>query len=176
MSVRNAMALESVSGFKGQKFVPADQSEWKEMAINISSFIASKPNVRFKFEFVSGLGNNIYIDDVNITSTTGISEEDQNNSLLVYPNPVSEVLTIDFAETNINSGSVEIKDLSGRTVYIQSIEERSKNGSPFTNRCFKSDFWYLFPECQRGEWKYTGKENRSLLVKASKFQFGHPLL
>ena len=109
--------------------MPADQSEWKEIAINISSFVSSKANVRFKFEFVSGLGNNIYIDDVNITSTTGISEEDQNNSLLVYPNPVSEGLTIDFAETNINSGSVEIKDLSGRTVYIQSIEDRSKNGS-----------------------------------------------
>jgi hypothetical protein len=129
LSVKNAMALESVSGFKSQKFVPADQSEWKEMAVNISSFVASKANVKFKFEFVSGLGNNIYIDDINITSTTGISEEDQNNSLLVYPNPVSDILTIDFAETNINSGSIEIKDLSGRTVYTQIIDGKGNNTS-----------------------------------------------
>jgi PKD repeat protein len=129
LSVKNATALESVSGYYTQKFVPADKSQWKEIAVNLSSFVASKNNVKFKFEFISGIGNNIYIDDINISSTTGINEEDPSAGLLVYPNPVRDLLTIDFTNAVIRPGQIEIRDLSGRTVYERSQDREESNGS-----------------------------------------------
>ncbi|HAW52790.1 MAG TPA: hypothetical protein DCX54_10770, partial [Flavobacteriales bacterium] len=129
LSVKNAAALESVTQYYSQKFVPADKSQWKEIAVNLSSFVSSKDNVKFKFEFISGIGNNIYIDDINISSTTGIDELERNANFLVYPNPVSDLLTVDFSNTNIGSGQVEIKDLSGRTVFGRSIDREVKGGA-----------------------------------------------
>lgn len=49
-------------------FVPTDTSEWREMSVSISSSFMVQ-NFRFKIGFVSGDGNNAYVDDVNLSGT-----------------------------------------------------------------------------------------------------------
>ena len=87
------------------------------MIVPISNFVGSKDNVRYKFEFTSGIGNNIYLDDINITSLTGIDEVDAERALVVYPNPVSDNLTIEFRDNQQQASQITISDLSGRLVY-----------------------------------------------------------
>jgi PKD repeat protein len=65
------------------EYVP-NESDWKEATILLSPFNA-QDNVIFKFEFTSGGGNNIYIDDLMMDSPLTIEEFESN--IEVFPNP-----------------------------------------------------------------------------------------
>ena len=95
-------------------FIPT-YSEWKEA--NIVSLIGPfcVSNFRFKFEFNSGGGNNLYIDNINISyeNTTG-TDSFINQEISVYPNPSSDFLKI-LALKNIDE--INIYDIMGKQVY-----------------------------------------------------------
>ena len=95
-------------------FIPT-YSEWKEA--NIVSLIGPfcVSNFRFKFEFNSGGGNNLYIDNINISyeNTTG-ADSFINQEISVYPNPSSDFLKI-LALKNIDE--INIYDIMGKQVY-----------------------------------------------------------
>ena len=95
-------------------FIPT-YSEWKEA--NIVSLIGPfcVSNFRFKFEFNSGGGNNLYIDNINISykNTTG-TDSFINQEISVYPNPSSDFLKI-LALKNIDE--INIYDVMGKQVY-----------------------------------------------------------
>jgi hypothetical protein len=54
-------------------FIPSSLVEWKEASVNSILGPFCVENFRFKIEFVSGGGNNLYIDNINISyeNTTG---------------------------------------------------------------------------------------------------------
>jgi hypothetical protein len=56
----------------------------------------------------------IYIDDVSLTPCTGIEEQNTNEAITIYPNPVKELLVISDKRTGIRE--IEIYDLFGRRV------------------------------------------------------------
>lgn len=78
------------------EFVPTS-SEWVLRTVSLSS-IGTSTNVRFKFAFTSGGGNNIYLDDINIGGfTVGINNPlDNIGSFNVYPNPTNSSAQISF--------------------------------------------------------------------------------
>ena len=87
---KTSITLATVDGLVSGPFVPADQSEWTEYEVALTSSIANSENVRFKFEFTSGIGNNIYIDDINIENPTGIETLNAlNKSAILIPNPTN---------------------------------------------------------------------------------------
>jgi hypothetical protein len=65
------------------EYIPSP-SDWKEASISLTPF-NSRDNIIFKFEFTSGGGNNIYIDDLNMNSP--LTVEELENDIQVYPNP-----------------------------------------------------------------------------------------
>jgi hypothetical protein len=95
-------------------FIPT-YSEWKEA--NIVSLIGPfcVSNFRFKFEFNSGGGNNLYIDNINISykNTTG-TDSFINQEISVYPNPSSDFLKISALK---NIDEINIYDIMGKHVY-----------------------------------------------------------
>jgi len=95
-------------------FIPT-YSEWKEA--NIVSLIGPfcVSNFRFKFEFNSGGGNNLYIDNINISygNTTG-TDSFINQEISVYPNPSSDFLKISAFK---NIDEITIYDIMGKQVY-----------------------------------------------------------
>ena len=95
-------------------FIPT-YSEWKEA--NIVSLIGPfcVSNFRFKFEFNSGGGNNLYIDNINISygNTTG-TDSFINQEISVYPNPSSDFLKISAFK---NMDEINIYDIMGKQVY-----------------------------------------------------------
>ena len=95
-------------------FIPT-YSEWKEA--NIVSLIGPfcVSNFRFKFEFNSGGGNNLYIDNINISyeNTTG-TDSFINQEISVYPNPSSDFLKISALK---NIDEINIYDIMGKQVY-----------------------------------------------------------
>lgn len=88
---KTSITLATVDGIVSDPFVPADQSEWTEFEVPLTSAISNAENVRFRFEFTSGIGNNIYIDDINIENPTGIEVLNAlNESASLIPNPTNQ--------------------------------------------------------------------------------------
>jgi PKD repeat protein len=84
------------------------------------SFFSVIPNeflttgVKFKITFVNGNGNNFYLDNINITSTVGISTLDLASAIHVYPNPINDEATINIKAQKSNTVSIVLTDLLGK--------------------------------------------------------------
>lgn len=97
-------------------FVPVSQSEWKTTSVSLSSF-ANETNVRFKFHFKNGGGNNFYLDDINLDAQTGIAEKIGFNSLKIYPNPMDDNTSLSFTlNVNVKNLNIIIRDVLGKEV------------------------------------------------------------
>lgn len=115
-------------------FVP-NSSQYRTDEISISPNIKASSNVRFKFEFISGGGNNIYIDDINISGTVGINDPSlTTQDLLIFPNPAKDKAEINFYSPKGGETLFEITDLVGRLIYsatsLSAIGENSISIEP----------------------------------------------
>jgi PKD repeat protein len=111
------VSLETTGGVVTSFYSPA-ANDWVEKTINLST-ISTETNVRFKFAFESGGGNNLYLDDINIDGTVSIEDPLSNiGSFNVYPNPSTDgAATISFNLTeNVNKLEVSLIDVLGKEV------------------------------------------------------------
>ena len=74
------------------------------------------------FEFESRLGNNIFLDDINIEVLTAADVEERERlkgiALSVYPNPTSSTATLAFnTHQPFDVVSVDLFDLTGRHMW-----------------------------------------------------------
>lgn len=74
-------------------------SQWVTEIVPLPS-VANQSQVLVKFRATSDYGNNLYIDNVNLTQSTGVKNQNENLSdVSLYPNPANL-----SANLNINSG------------------------------------------------------------------------
>lgn len=105
-------------------FVPG-ASEWRRDSIDISSLIGNS-GVLFRFDAISGYGNNLYLDDINVSdASTGVNSPVLSDKVMVYPNPVTDVLKIAFNASSGNNYFVRITDVTGRQVMIKEVRSSS---------------------------------------------------
>lgn len=93
-------------------------------------------NFRFKFQFISGGGNNMYLDDINIYSgepsenpvTAGLEDLGSVANISLFPNPADNELQIAFSS---QVGSNEIKffitDLTGKRLQQHVVNANEGN-------------------------------------------------
>lgn len=107
---KSGNSLETVND-TSQNFIPT-QTQWRQDGMNISTAVGQN-NVRFKFQFTSDGGNNIFIDDINISGVTGVNSLSANDDLIyVYPTVATTSITIKLKAFNKNF--VFLKDMLGR--------------------------------------------------------------
>lgn len=96
-------------------FVPNSPSQWREETVTLSG-ISGNSNIRFKFYFKNEGGNNIYVDNINIASSTDVEEMLlAGNSIEVYPNPANTHVTVSFTLTsNVQYARLHITDMMGK--------------------------------------------------------------
>jgi PKD repeat protein len=106
------------AGYHPEYFIPT-ASDWVEQIVPIPASVATG-RTKFKFEYTSGmLGNNVYIDDINITGVVGIGENITEGSVTVYPNPSNSTTTISYLLNREASVSLQIVDVMGKVVLNQ---------------------------------------------------------
>jgi PKD repeat protein len=107
----------ATAGIINQNFFPT-AAQWRQETVNIASTsYNNKPNVRFKFEYVQGNGNNIFIDDLNLDGTVGLNEVmEEALQFSVYPNPVISYATVDFTLEHRSDIKIDVVDVLGRIV------------------------------------------------------------
>ncbi len=103
-------------------FVPS-QSEWIQESINIPSSYF-EDGFRFRFKFTSEGNNRFFIDDINVDVTAGITVTDPSiSSIEVYPNPVTDVLSITVETLESSSAEIGVMDVLGKDVLpIETID------------------------------------------------------
>ena len=91
-------------------------SQWKEASVTSIVLPYFVPNFRFKFEFISGGGNDLYIDNLNISfeDVTNVNSLSYDQHFQLFPNPTFSELTIKH-KNNIISG-YKIIDVYGKEI------------------------------------------------------------
>jgi len=115
---KSGSSLSTSTGNISSSFIPSDD-QWREEIVDLSS-ITNNDDVIIRFEFKSGYGNNVWIDNVKVMSGTGI--EDIANDVNVYPNPATDVINI---KTPDNVLRVEVYSLQGQLVKIETGDVNS---------------------------------------------------
>lgn len=108
--------LPTVEGNEFYEFVPTSPDQWQEVQVGyvVSSFFTDK--FRLKFEFTSYKGNNIYIDDINISGVTDVNEATELRDLKLYPNPTRGLATLELDLNQPTSLNIDLLDITGRQV------------------------------------------------------------
>lgn len=100
-------------------FMPDASTNWTMNSIPIIALFQTS-NAIVKFQYKSSFAsNNIYIDDINITSSTvGLDDIDFSNfQFSIFPNPSNENTTISY---NLNTDAkveIQVIDVLGKTIY-----------------------------------------------------------
>ena len=103
-------------------FTPNGPDEWSGYTLSIPYEQFLTENFRLMFEFESRLGNNIFLDDINIEMLTAsdVAERErlQGLDLEVYPNPATASATLEFGtHCSFDLVTVELYDLTGRIMW-----------------------------------------------------------
>ncbi|MBA3665262.1 MAG: T9SS type A sorting domain-containing protein [Bacteroidetes bacterium] len=111
--------LSTTGGPSSQAFLSPAASEWKTETVNLQSYLGSQ-KLYVKFEFTpdaNGAGNNIFIDDINVSSVSSLKENAAPlQDVTVYPNPFQGTLIIKNNGTQ-QITSARLYDVSSRELY-----------------------------------------------------------
>ena len=130
------------NGYHPEEFVPNSASQWALQTANILPLYVTA-NTRFKFEYTSGnAGNDIYIDDVNISGVQGVDNStlDENNVAL-YPNPTNQSTTLAYHLNAKANTKIELIDVLGKK--IMEINNPNQPDGDYTIQISKQDL-HLF--------------------------------
>ena len=100
-------------------FMPDGSTTWTTYSIPIISIFQTS-NVLVKFQYKSSfVSNNVYIDDVNIVSSTvGLNEMNSSNpNFLIFPNPSNEKATISYHLNTDAFVGIQVIDVLGKSIY-----------------------------------------------------------
>jgi len=99
-------------------FVPASIDDWSETTIELINEQWFNDRFRVKFDFTGYGGNNLYLDDINITASfpTGVQEAKPIFFYNVYPNPADEGMTLDVFEQTGDRVSINMFNAQGQLV------------------------------------------------------------
>ena len=102
-------------------FIPSS-TQWRSGFVPMSSYDGGDP-ILIKFEFSNGGGNNLYIDNINLSAANVSLEEIPFGQLIsLYPNPSRGELNIDFGGTTQKDVTLEVFDLYGRKLLERTIK------------------------------------------------------
>jgi hypothetical protein len=112
--------------YSGKEYTPNSDDVWKTAVIDLAPIVqnTSKSQVRIKLEFTaSSYSNNLYIDNINLFGTVGITESPLTQmDIAIVPNPTSNEngINIEFNGNNENV-TIELIDLQGKLIKSETL-------------------------------------------------------
>ncbi len=122
-TTKSGTTLATVASAVTSNFIPSS-SQWRQETVSLTSGqFSTRPNVSIKFEYTHDLGNNIYIDDINLTGVVGINDMAiSQENVSITPNPANDRSTVNFELTQSEDVLITVTDLLGNE--IQRIAEQ----------------------------------------------------
>ncbi|HTA62314.1 MAG TPA: C10 family peptidase [Bacteroidia bacterium] len=114
--------LSALAGTSATAYTPS-VNEFTTYTVDIH-LVAANTNVLFRWAFYAdpnGVGNNLYIDDINIVDggaqpALGIKNIETLVNLNLYPNPSTGVVNVDFNFSEKHSVALQVNDMLGRVI------------------------------------------------------------
>jgi PKD repeat protein len=111
--------LATTSDQAGNWF-PTQQTEWRQEYVDLTAFVGQRIVIRFVN--VNGYGNNLFIDNINISSLVGLSGNLGQLGLQVWPNPANGLFNVAISELPVAATQFEVCDLAGRSIWKTTVQ------------------------------------------------------
>jgi hypothetical protein len=99
-----------------QTYTPTTTGDWRTDTVNMNAF-GGKNNVIIRFKAVSAAGNNLFVDDVNLSDEAlGIAENTAISGMSIYPNPFAENTQLDFTLVHAQTIQLSVTNTLGQVV------------------------------------------------------------
>jgi hypothetical protein len=134
----NTALASGSGGVSNIPFIPS-ASDFKTYTLtdhpNFVNF-AGLPNVKLRFYFkedsLAGYGNNLFLDDLNFSSSIiGLHELEKSFGFKMFPNPTHSSASISFMLSDPAEIKLSVCDISGRVVEKERIFESSTGSSSY---------------------------------------------
>ncbi|MCK9613686.1 MAG: PKD domain-containing protein [Bacteroidales bacterium] len=120
-------------------FAPNSETQWKEIVRPLPYMYLTNNHVMLRFVFYSNSGNNLYVDDINITSNIlGIGDMDLPRiSLSVNPNPVSDISELSFSLSASANTKIIVYNILGKEIMM--LEDKNLSAGKHLYTLNKND-------------------------------------
>jgi lysyl endopeptidase len=110
-------------------FVPTN-SQWRKDSVNISN-LSGQTDVLFRFEDLSGYGNALYIDNIDIADSggpIGIAQINDVMQVRVFPNPFNQHVNLQFGLDAVQNITAAVYSVDGKKVINVLENEKTDAG------------------------------------------------
>jgi len=125
--LKGGSTLASVAGGQtGSIFDPSGPTQWRAEVINLNTYVG-QGNVMIVFRNLGYWGQALYVDNINITSTTGLSVNGAyDKQVTVYPNPANSSVTVQFNDGKLFEGRVSVESIDGKLLLEKQVQTPSE--------------------------------------------------
>ena len=96
------------------EYFPAAAADWKHRIVNLTTYEGA--NMMVKLTGTSAHGNNAWITNLRLGSTTSINELPAISEINVFPNPAKDIANISLQLSDAALVNVQVYDATGRMV------------------------------------------------------------
>lgn len=129
-----------------------DVSQWRTESVTMTGY--NKPNVLVKFVTTSDNGNNLYLDNVNLSQLSPVGLSKNSNTALsfnVSPNPTNGITMININAAKASNAKVMVMNAIGQVVYEKNTDINvGSNNIQMDVRGFASGVYYISVESNTG--------------------------
>ncbi len=101
-------------------------TQWRQETISLAAF-AGQPEVSARFRAVSGFGNNLYLDDINLSTAVGVGENQLEEQISLFPTPSAGTVFVNLSAIKDNTVRVSILDVTGKTIETYVTEKSNQH-------------------------------------------------
>lgn len=94
-------------------YIPS-AGDWATETIDLSAYAGQEINVQFKA--FSAWGNNLFLDNINVSNVVATQELTEVTEISLFPNPVKEMMKVDFTLAEASQLQVEVFNATGQRV------------------------------------------------------------
>lgn len=128
---KGGVQLATVTATLSTAYTPTAATQWRRDSVSLASY-AGVPNVYVKFESRSGYGNNLFLDNINIsyvpTTVTGLETlEAELPVIQLYPNPNKGLFTINIYNVS-KPETMDVKIINAIGQEVVKVDINKMNG------------------------------------------------
>jgi Secretion system C-terminal sorting domain len=95
--------------------ISGSTTQWRTESFSLNSYVG-QAEVLVKFKATSGFGNNLYIDDVNLSVAVGVGENSLEEQINLFPIPSTGNVFLNLSAVKDNMVRISINDVTGKTI------------------------------------------------------------
>ncbi|MBL7922944.1 MAG: Omp28-related outer membrane protein [Bacteroidia bacterium] len=116
------------AGNLSSAFTPTAGSttQWRAESFSLNAYVG-QAEVLVKFRATSGYGNNLFVDDINLSTTVGVGENQLNEQISLFPTPSSGTVFVNLSAIRDNNVRISILDVSGKVLDTYTTDKSNQH-------------------------------------------------